>query len=207
MKSYLLSEEVLEALGDKVLEAVEGAVAATRDDLSLYRQTLPDFVASHSSRGLANWIHDRLWHHLVTELHGQDRVRILDSGPTREIFVDDKYRVRVKRHSRTGAVASYPTRAAIEFMEQPQLFTSDDYTENHLIIGYKWDQKRFEIGRTVLSMHDGIDNVVWFVSLGDEHTGIGQPLAPSAASPQRPVIDVRSQGGVTSAPEASGEHR
>ena len=207
MKSYPLSDEVLDTLGDKVLEAIEGAVAATRADLSRYRQTLPDFVVSHSSRGLANWIHDRLWHHLVTELHGQDRVRLLDSGPTREIFVDDRYRVRVKRHSRTGAVASYPTRAAVEFMEQPQLFTSDGYTENHLIVGYEWDEKRFEIGRTVLSMRDGIDNVVWLVALGDEHAGAGPALIPSVASPQRPVVDVRPQGGVTSAPEASGEHR
>ena len=207
MKSYPLSEEVLEALGDKVLEALEGAVAATRDDLSLYRQTLPDFVASHSSRGLANWIHDRLWHHLVTELYGQDRVRVLDSGSTREIFVDDKYRVRVKRHSRTGAVVSYPTRAAIEFMEQPQLFTSDGYPEHHLIVGYEWDQKRFEIGQTVLSMRDGIDNVVWLVALGDEHTEARLPAVPPVESPQRPVVDVRPQGGVTSAPEASGEHR
>ena len=120
MKSYPLSEVVLETLGDKVLEAIVGAVSATRADLSLYRQRLPDIVASHSPRGLANWIHDRLWHHLVTELEEQDNVRILDRGPTREIYINERYRVRVKRHSRKGAVASYPTQSATNTEDQPK---------------------------------------------------------------------------------------
>lgn len=207
MKSYPLSEVVLETLGDKVLEAIVGAVSATRADLSLYRQRLPDIVASHSPRGLANWIHDRLWHHLVTELEEQDDVRILDRGPTREIYIDERYRVRVKRHSRKGAVASYPTRAALEFMEQSQLFGFDSSTEHHLIVGYEWDQGRFEIGRAVLSMRDGIDNLVWLVVLEDEHAQAVTPMARPVQSPSRPMIDVHPQGGVTSGPEASGEHR
>lgn len=119
MNSYRNSDEVCEGLGEKVLEALGSAIPRTRLDLERYRTSLPDIVATSSSRGLANWFHDRVWHHLVSDLQDLDNVVIVDKGPVREIVVDGTYRVRIKRHDRRGRVSTYPTQTALEFLSQP----------------------------------------------------------------------------------------
>ncbi len=65
---------VLDELGDKVLEALAASVTGARRDFLRYQGTLPEFAAQASSRGSANWIHDRLWHH-VRALLDLERLR------------------------------------------------------------------------------------------------------------------------------------
>jgi len=60
MFSYPGADEVLDDLGDKVVEAFARSVARARADLAEYRRLKPSWVAQSSERGLANWIHDRL---------------------------------------------------------------------------------------------------------------------------------------------------
>ncbi len=87
MKSHHNSEEVLEGLGEKVVEALGTAIPRTRLDLDRYRKSLPDIVATSSPRGMANWFHDRVWHHVVSDLQDlQDlhNVAIVDKGPVAE---------------------------------------------------------------------------------------------------------------------------
>lgn len=212
MKSHPDSGAVLPDLGDKVLGAIVEAVSATRDDLERYNQEFPDFVADHSQRCLANWIHDRLWRQLVARLDGQPHVRIVDKEPTREIIVDGasygQYRIRVKRHrGRKGAVATYPTRAAISFMHQLQLDIFDDLPIHHLIVGYEWDHRLHVIVRPVLSLRDGIANVIWLEALDDAQAQAVEPLHQPVHAPSRPGFDKGTQTGVALSPEADGEHR
>ncbi|MGH3693438.1 MAG: hypothetical protein ACRDRX_05490 [Pseudonocardiaceae bacterium] len=53
--SYPLAEQVLEDLGDKVVQGLALMVAQTRDDLRVYRRTFPSWVADSTDRGLLNW--------------------------------------------------------------------------------------------------------------------------------------------------------
>ena len=181
---------VLEDLGDKVLDALVGAVDATRDDLLRYRDVLPDVAAQSSARGLANWIHDRIWYHACRLLDSVDDVVCYEKGAFREIIVEDRYRVRVKRHRPPAAVATYPTQGAIDFMEQPDGQRVLEGMERlRLIFGYVWDRDSDEMGPAMLSMRHGIKNVPWAHELSSKRTS-ATPL-PSRAEPAASVVRSR----------------
>ncbi|WP_066366514.1 hypothetical protein [Herbidospora mongoliensis] len=204
MFSYPESDEVIEGLGDKAVEAFSRSVARSADDLRQYRDVFPSFVSQSSDRGLANWIHDRLWHHLAVLLDGMEKVRLHESGPTREMIVGNRYRLRAKRHSERGAVSAYPTQGMIEFMiqdiEQPTLF--DGYDEIRLIVGYIWDPDTRAMGGPVLSLRDGVENLVWMVELPDVGTGYAGgvviPIVPPLdGGPAAPIIEFAEQNDQT----------
>jgi len=190
MKSYYNPDEVLEALGEKVVEALVAAIPRTRLDLDRYRASLPDIVATSSSRGMANWFHDRVWHHVVSDLEDIHNVVVVDKGPVREIFVDGTYRVRIKRHDKKGRVSSYPTQAALEFYSQPSgQLVFGGLAEVRLIAGYQWNSTTHEIGPAVLSLRDGLDNVLWMIELLEPVEGVSvRPITDSKA-PETPVIE------------------
>src|SRR5215204_157668 len=96
-------------LGDKVIHGISWAVRQARYELEEYRRLHPGWVAQSTERGLANWIHDRLWAWIVVALDGLDGVTVIDHEPIRELYVGTRYRLRVKRHHLDGRVASYPT--------------------------------------------------------------------------------------------------
>lgn len=193
MKSHVNSQEGLEALGDKVVNSLSSAVFETRNDLDKYRSTFPDFVADASERGLANWIHDRLWTHLTAKLEDSGTVQFVDNGPTREILVDDTYRtyrLRITRHDAHGRVASYPTATANVFFEQLSLeLQLDGGTEVRLIAGYRWIPEAREIGPAVLSYRDGVDNLVWMVELPEpSQEAPALPIAGPSAPPRPQIV-------------------
>lgn len=191
MKSYPDSEAVLEDLGDKVLEAFSEATSGSRADLARYRRNSPEFVVDASPRGLANWIHDRMMKRLIDAVEGMGHVSVVESGPTREIFVSGStllYRIRVKRHDIVGNVSTYPTQGALEFLEQTFQPTLDGLFEVHLILGYRWEADAYEIGPTVLSLRDGMKNIIWLIELdrpGSTGTGATDLRSPSLPGPPR----------------------
>ncbi|WP_068897888.1 hypothetical protein [Planomonospora sphaerica] len=197
MFSYPEADEVLADLGDKVAEAFARSVARTTADLAEYREIKPSWVSQASERGLANWIHDRLWYHLTVLLDGVPEVRLVDSEPTREIFVGYRYRLRAKRHGDEGNVSTFPTPGAIEFLFQPPAQeTISGLEEIRLIVGYTWDKEARAMGQAVLSLRDGKDEIVWLVELPDVGTGYESgtltPM-PVAPEPSTPVIELDSE--------------
>jgi hypothetical protein len=114
------------------------------------------WVADHSERGLANWIHDRMWTHLVSLLDGHPSVSFIDHGVTREMWVGTTYRLRAKRHLDDGRVSNVTTPTVLEFFAQEQA-TFDGLDEVHLIAGYIWDPLERRIVAPVLSLRDGKD--------------------------------------------------
>ena len=153
---------VLDELGEKVLDAWVGAVDAARGDLREYRTTLPDIAAQSSPRGMANWIHDRIWSHACRLLDSVDDAVCYEKGPFREVIVQDRYRIRLKRHRPPAAVTTYPTQGAMDFMEQPDgQRVLEGMEQLRLILGYLWDEDSGEMGPAVLSMRHGIKNVLW----------------------------------------------
>lgn len=173
----------LDDLGDKVLEAIAASVVNARADYRLYQTSHPDFVAQASSRGLANWIHDRLWHHLSALLSETDGIFLIERGATKEIVVGLRYRIRAKRHAPPAQVATYPTLSALAFLQQPP----DDLVlagleEIHLIAGYVWLSERAEIGPPVLSLRDGQDNVQWIHEI-PESGAAGAPASVTTLPP------------------------
>jgi len=191
MKSYPTPDQVLADLGDKVTEALSGSVLLARDDLLDYRNARPAWVAEHTERGLASWIHDRQWYHLVAMLSEIPGVSLRDAEPVREIYVGLNYHIRVKRHHWDGRVSTYPTQGALDFMAQPpEQEALDGLHEIHLLAGYFWDRDIRDITAPVLSLRDGVDRTLWLIELPppDRGQGTGTDTLPISPSPTPPTI-------------------
>lgn len=118
---------------------------------------------------------------------------IVDKEPKREIYVDTRYRIRFKKHEKFGGVSTYPTTAALEFMEQV-VPTLPGLEEIHLCAGYLWDSETREVGSAVLSLRDGIDHVVWMCEIpepGVAGDGSTERILPPT-EPRLPVLEIRS---------------
>lgn len=189
MISFPTDEEVLDDLGDKVADGLRKAVEDTTEDLRTYRDLRPDWVAEHTERGLANWIHDRLWQHLVVRLGDHPLVELHDKEPTREIIFGTKYRMRAKRQSPEGFISNYPTQSAIEF--ELQAPTLPGLEEIRLYCGYAWEPLERSILGALISLHDGENRVVWTSELLDPRQGNGRvrPIPP-AGGPTPPIIEM-----------------
>jgi len=160
---------VINELGDKVLDALSQAVDATREDFRQYESQHPDWVAQSSPSGLANWIHDRMFHNARHLLQEVDDVVFHTKGSIREIIINDRFRLRLKRHRKPASVATYPTQGALDFMNQPLVDEIlADMEQVHLIAGYIWDDDARVIGFPILSMRDGLENVLWVHELSYE---------------------------------------
>ena len=181
MKSYSFSadrEVILELLGDKPIEAWGSAVVMTRDSLERYRLEMPELAMSHTPRGLANMIHDWLWKHLRHQIDDMDRVRIVESesGPRRELVIGDQIRVRVKRQSATGSVATSQTSLALDFYQQKPGQLSLLPPEIKLVFGYSWDSAKREIGSVTVSYPLSIKKSLWVHKIPKSATHRGMPL-------------------------------
>jgi hypothetical protein len=200
MKSYPSADEVLDDLGEKVVEAFSRAVARARADLAKYREVFPVWVAESSERGLAAFIHDRMWQHLTVLVEDIADVRVIDKEPIRELVVHDRYRLRAKRHGEDGQVSTYPTQTAIEFLWQQDMLDGFD-EEINLIVGYVWEAELREMGRPVLSLR-AEDEIKWMHDLpvlgaGRGYTSI-TPIVQPKVEPQTPRIELP---GVEEKPE------
>jgi len=192
MKSYPSSDDVLAALGDKVVDALSLSALRAREDLLAYRRSHPTWVAASSERGLANWIHDRQWDHLVSLLTDIAGVSLVDKEPTRDVYVGINYQLRIKRHHWDGKVSTYPTQTALEFMAQPPAQEPlDGMEELHLIAGYYWDKDLRDITAAVLSLRDGVDKQIWLIELPlpPGNLGTGTSAFPVSPTPKAPTID------------------
>ncbi|MFF4420481.1 hypothetical protein ACWGIU_15525 [Streptomyces sp. NPDC054840] len=194
MISYPESSDVLSGLGPKVTRSLVRAVDLAAEDLLAYRTERPSWVAQSSERGLANWIHDRLWAHLTAELDGHPGVTLTDGEPTRELVVGISYRLRVKRHREDGQVSSYATQTALEFFAQGTQEAFPGLDEVRLTAGYEWDPDTRKIGEAVLSLRNGQEKVVWLIPLREVGEGGAggtvQPVRPTTPTPPLPSIDV-----------------
>lgn len=201
-EGYPTSEAVLAGIGEKPIEAFSLCVTRARHDLHMYRETFPVWVADHSERGLANWISDRIWAHLLGLADSISDMEMIEKGVTREVTIGVNYRFRVKRHSEDGMVASYETPTFLEFVSQRNATTLPGMEETRLIAGYDWIKDLRNIGSPVISLRDGRDNIIWKATLPevpDEDTGDGGSTAP-VVTPERPgptgpVVDVRDTVG------------
>lgn len=201
MFSDIQSDSVLADLGDKVVEGIAAAVRDTRNDLTEYRRWRPSWVAQSSERGLANWIHDRMWVHLREHLEHLDECVFDDCEPERRFRVANRYHFRAKRHDVDGAVATYPTQGALEFMEQE--LTLDGMEEVRLIGGYTWDREERKILQPVISLRDSLDNVIWVEPLPEPAGGAAAtPLAPTdpTAPPLPEIITSDDEHGEAARP-------
>jgi hypothetical protein len=193
MKFDHYAEEVLAKLGPSVPTAIAHAIVMTKADLSEYREFRPRWVAEHSERGLANWIHDRMWAHLVEQLDTDPDVSFRDVGPTREFRVGMQYLFRGKRHSLDDRIRSYPTQTALSFWMQghSSLFPNSD--EVRLACGYRWDRELREIREAVISLRDGADNIVWAVTVEFALASGAVQLRPlTQDAPELPIVELSS---------------
>lgn len=196
-------DEVASALGDKVMAAFVATVDKSRGDLAVYRAALPRFVADQSERGLANWIHDRMWANLGVELQGLADVVMTERGVVREVGVGTNFIIRLKRHSQEGGIQTFPTLAAQEFWAQGDVQPALDGLELVTLgAGYMWMRDEREIGPAVLSLRDGIDEMIWFEEIARFEDGTVAILNPEPVEPTRPTIHLAGEDEATA--EQSG---
>ena len=185
------------AIGDKIIDAITSAVALSKADLATYRSLHSAWVAQHSVRGLAAWIHDRVWYHLTVVLADLPDVVITDNGVLREFAVGpptEIIRFRVKRHDMDGDVSTYPTQLALDFLAQVEGVLLPGFSELHLIAGYRWDRDERSMGAAVISLRDGLDDIKWEVDLAPAAPAGATTGLPAKPKPSAPVIDSGAAG-------------
>lgn len=186
--------EINARLGDKTTHGIAQAVSDAKADLTDYRTVRPRYVAEASERGLANWIHDRLWIHLIEHLDDDPATHFRDSGPTREFRVGAQYLFRAKRHRAGDRISSYPTATAQAFWNQDTITLFPDADEVRLAAGYRWDPELREINEAIISLRDGMDHVVWAVALILEPDSNAVQIRPlDDEAPALPFIDVAEE--------------
>lgn len=193
MKSPPTPEEVMDALGDKVIEALSKAVVATRLDLAEYRKAFPGWVATHTERCLANILHDRMWVHLSEYLDSVPGVSMVDDEPFREIYVGVNHKIRIKRHDDDGLTRSYGTQLALDFqLQRPAL---PGLEEVHLHAGYVWNTELRDVGEAILSLPDGPRRNHWAELLPPPATPANVTRIPTQPTlpPALPDVEV---GGI-----------
>jgi len=199
MKSYPNSAEVFADIGEKPVGAFATSVQRTRQDLAKYRSTFPLWVSDHGERGLANWISDRLWAHLLSLADSISDMSVVEKGPLREVLIGVNYRFRVKRHDEEGNIASYETPSFLDFvLQEPSEAKLPGLEETRLVAGYEWNKELRDIGAAVISLRDGKENVIWKEQLpepADESTGLGHVVTPEQAGPTAPIIDLPREIG------------
>ncbi|MEZ0166996.1 hypothetical protein AB2L27_19760 [Kineococcus sp. LSe6-4] len=200
MSSYPTSQDVLDDLGDKVVNALATALDRASADLREYRAWKPGHVAAMTKRGLANYLHDRIMDHVSQLLDDDSSVHVPRTEPTRDITIGLRYRIRIKKHDNVGRVATYPTQGALGFfLQTPTLLGLIGLGETKLCVGYEWDNDLGVMARSVVSLHDGYeDPPVWVVDLPaatpQAGTGVTVPVPP-AIGPRAPVIDISPKLG------------
>ena len=194
--SFSISQdEILGQLDDKLLEALDKAVRSTEDSLADYRSRMPAEAASHHPRGLANIIPDWLWDHLRRELDGMSGVVFVERGPTREMVVHGHIRIRIKRLTALGGVATYPTETALAFYEQRgEQLTLFGSPEVHLVFGYAWDPHLQEIGAAVVACPISTKESLWIYEVPGY---VGGTVLPRRSTPPLPgLFTAEGAGGV-----------
>lgn len=189
MKSAPTQDDVIAALGDKVVGSIVTAVADARGDLATYRESFPGWVAEHSATGLANWINDRVWANLKVQLDDLSEVTISEHGHTREFFVGHEYRLRVKRHDPAGKISSYPTQGALEFYELSETAALPGLEELCLTAGYIWDKEARALGAAVVALSEALGEVpMWLCTLPGQDE-LPASLRGPEAGPVGPSIE------------------
>jgi hypothetical protein len=188
-------DEVHAEIGDKVVNAMAKSVVNARADLATYRDVFPHFVSDQTERGLANWIHDRMWKHLVDGVSDNTAVQISDNGTTREIRVGINYRFRAKRHDEESSTRSYPTQSVIEFHIQEPTF--DGLSELRLDYGYRWVLEERRMGEPVMSLRHGKD-LIWDQILDTEAFGQGTNFGRPETDSPRPSVSIGIKGAADS---------
>lgn len=178
-RKYPSFDDVCSDIGDKVVGAMFASVQQARVDLALYRERLPELVARHSDRGLANWIHDMMWASIAAALADHPEVTIVDNGVLREIHCGINYRFRAKRHDEDGGVRSYPTQTVLDFHFQPQ--TLDTLEDFKLDFGYQWDPEIRSIGPAVMSLRQ--NNVLIWNNIIPDSGSVAQPTTSLSGGP------------------------
>lgn len=188
MFSLPTDAQVAAELGDKFLMCFVDAVDAARDDYTTFRQWRPGWFASFTNRFTSNFVHERVWAHMIDGLDDDAEVAILDKEPRRELTVGGRYVMRIKRHSETERIRSYPTSTALDFWTQKPAL--DGLEKITLAIGYIWDPEERAVKAPVLSLRDGLDEPpVWAIRF-QGRGGKANPIAWEPIEPTDPTLDL-----------------
>lgn len=195
INSYPEPDDVMADLGDQFLTAFATSIAEAREDIDAMRAVFPHWFPPMHSRCLSNLIHDRIWARLLARLDGDPSVVMVDNGPRREIFINSRYQLRIKRHHAGDRISNYPTQGALNFWEQDGGQPPFDGMELiKLGIGYRWNQELRQIEMPILSFRDGKENVIWAVEIEEPAEGATTVDRNPVPGPDTPIIGIDGLG-------------
>jgi len=191
MSQYPNQQRVIDDLGDKFLVAFVKSIDIARGDLSEFEDFKPEWFVNFSKRFVANFIHERVWDSMVSQVHDHTEVTIVDKEPTRQIHFGGNYVVRFKRHADNLKIESFPTSGALAFWTNrattPPLPGLELWT---LAMGYIWQHDLREIGDAILSFRDGKDKPIWSVTLKSHGGESASDITWEPIDPQLPQLDL-----------------
>lgn len=183
MLQYPDPQNVVDDLGDKFLRAFVAAIDTARADLAAFEQFKPEWFVNFSKRFVANFIHERMWHSMTSQVAGHPDVTVVDEEPTRQIHFGANYVVRFKRHDSRLRIETFPTGGALAFWTNQAALPGLELVT--LAMGYIWEPDLGEIGDAILSFRDGKNKPLWSVTLtsrggGEAATDITwEPIDPT----------------------------
>ncbi len=188
------SDDVLGELGDKFPLALVRATERARDDLRALRAWQPRWVATMFQREVAGIVHARIWDYVTSDLDGVDGISLRTSEPYREVRISTPlgrtFRVRVKRHSESDRISSYPTPSDLEFWAGAEP-TFEGLEDIPLAAGYRWEAETGDVGAPVISYREGKHNVIWAVEVdGGVASGTTPIRYTPIPTPELPTIDL-----------------
>lgn len=188
MSPYPDPQQVVGDLGDKFLLAFVNAIDTARTDLGDLQQFRPQWFVNFSKRFIANFIHERMWDGMTSQVATHAGITIIDQEPTRQIHFGTNYVVRFKRHTGTLKIENFPTSGALAFWTNRAALPGLELLT--LAMGYIWDPELGEIGDAILSFRDGKDNPVWSVTLSSHGGQSATDLTWAPIDPQLPQLDL-----------------
>ncbi|QYL29476.1 hypothetical protein TM48_03963 [Mycobacterium shottsii] len=190
MSQYLDPQQVVDDLGDKFLVAFIKSIEVARVDLSEFEGFKPEWFVNFSKRFVANFIHERVWDSMVSQVHDHPGVTVVDREPTRQIHFGTNYVVRFKRHTGKLKIESFPTKGALAFWANRATPTLPGLEVWTLAMGYIWQPELGEIGDAILSFRDGKDKPIWSVTLNSHGGESATDITWEPIDPQLPQLDL-----------------
>jgi hypothetical protein len=188
MSQYPDPQQVIDDLGDKFLAAFVKAVDTARDDLADFQALRPQWFVNFSKRFIANFIHERMWDSMVSQVATHGGVTVVDQEPTRQIHFGTNYVLRFKRHTGKLKIETFSTTGALAFWTNSA--TLPGFELLTLAMGYIWEPELGEIGDTILSFRDGKDKPVWSVTLTREAGESATDITWAPTDPELPQLDL-----------------
>lgn len=181
------ADEVIAELGSDIVNNFVNAIDEAREEYESVRQSIPTSIVAFSARTTANVIHDLIWKHLKIRLATNSSVEVIDKEPNQELVISGRFQIRIKRHTDSDRIATYPTDAAMDFWGVSEALPG--FERYSLALGYYWDKETRVFGDAVISFRESLNKPIWAIRLRSNSSNV-RGFNYEAIRPDLPEVDL-----------------